>query len=51
VRECKVLVHDVAGQAIDEVLIEDSAARIARIRASDEGRDGVSFFLEKRAPN
>ncbi|WP_322105316.1 enoyl-CoA hydratase/isomerase family protein [Paraburkholderia sp. J41] len=51
VRECKQLVQDIASETIDEALIEDTAARIARIRASDEGREGVSSFLEKRAPN
>ncbi len=50
VRECKQLVQDVASAPIDDALIADTAARIARIRASDEGRDGVSSFLEKRTP-
>ncbi|RAR65155.1 methylglutaconyl-CoA hydratase [Paraburkholderia unamae] len=50
VRECKQLVQDVAGETIDDALIEDTAVRIARIRASEEGRDGVSSFLEKRTP-
>jgi len=50
VRECKQLVQDVAGQTLDAALIEDTAIRIARIRASEEGRDGVSSFLEKRTP-
>lgn len=51
VRECKQLVQDVGGRTIDDALIEDTAARIARIRASDEGREGVSSFLEKRTPS
>jgi len=51
VRECKQLVQDTAGERIDDALIEDTAARIARIRASDEGREGVSSFLEKRPPS
>jgi methylglutaconyl-CoA hydratase len=50
VRECKRLVQDVAGRTLDAALIEDTAARIARIRASEEGREGVASFLEKRAP-
>ncbi len=50
VRECKQLVQDIAGESIDNALIEDTAVRIARIRASEEGRDGVSSFLEKRTP-
>ncbi|CAG4889171.1 enoyl-CoA hydratase/isomerase family protein [Paraburkholderia gardini] len=50
VRECKRLVQDVAGRTLDAALIEDTAARIARVRASEEGREGVASFLEKRAP-
>jgi len=50
VRESKRLVQDVAGRALDEALIDDTAARIAAIRASDEGREGVAAFLDKRAP-
>ncbi|CAN7604040.1 enoyl-CoA hydratase/isomerase family protein [Trinickia sp. LjRoot230] len=51
VRESKRLVQDVAGCALDETLIADTAVRIARIRASDEGREGVAAFLDKRAPS
>ncbi|VVD73149.1 enoyl-CoA hydratase/isomerase family protein [Pandoraea anhela] len=50
VRECKRLVHDFAGRAIDEAAIADTADRIAKIRASAEGREGVRSFLEKRSP-
>ncbi len=51
VRECKQLVLDMAGKAIDDSLISDTADRIAQIRASDEGREGVQSFLEKRKPS
>ncbi|TDV34361.1 methylglutaconyl-CoA hydratase [Paraburkholderia caballeronis] len=51
VRECKRLVQDVAGRTIDAALIEDTANRIANIRASDEGREGVGSFLDKRTPS
>jgi methylglutaconyl-CoA hydratase len=51
VRECKRLVVELADRAIDDVLISDTADRIARIRASDEGREGVRSFLEKRKPS
>jgi methylglutaconyl-CoA hydratase len=50
VRECKRLVIDLASRPIDEALMADTADRIARIRASPEGREGVSSFLEKRKP-
>ena len=51
VRESKRLVQDVAGRAIDDELLALTADRIAQIRASDEGREGVRSFLEKRAPS
>ena len=51
VRACKKLVQDVAGRAIDADLRADTARRIADIRASDEGREGIQSFLGKRAPN
>ena len=50
-RACKQLVKDVAGRAIDAELRADTARRIADIRASDEGREGVQSFLGKRAPS
>lgn len=50
VRACKKLVQDVAGRPIDAALRSDTAQRIADIRASDEGREGVRSFLEKRPP-
>lgn len=50
VKACKQLVHDVAGQPISTALREDTARRIADIRASDEGRAGVQAFLQKRNP-
>ena len=49
-RACKRLVQDVAGRPIDAALRADSARRIADIRASAEGREGVSSFLNKRKP-
>jgi methylglutaconyl-CoA hydratase len=51
VRESKRLVQEVAGRAIDSGLLADTANRIAAIRASDEGREGVRSFLEKRPPS
>ncbi len=49
-RACKALVQDVAGQALDAALREETARRIADVRASDEGREGVQSFLGKRKP-
>ena len=39
-----------AGKPIDRKLIGDTAARIARARASADGKEGVRAFLEKRKP-
>jgi methylglutaconyl-CoA hydratase len=51
VKEAKRLVQDVAGQPLNDALIADTAERIADIRSSDEGKEGVRSFLEKRKPN
>ncbi len=51
VKASKRLVQDLAGRGIDAALRDDTARRIADIRASDEGREGVSAFLAKRDPN
>jgi len=51
VREAKTLVRDVVGQPVTQALLEDTAQRIAGIRASLEGREGVASFLEKRRPS
>ena len=49
--ECKALIGAVAGQPLSAELIEDTAQRIARVRASAEAREGMAAFLEKRRPN
>jgi methylglutaconyl-CoA hydratase len=51
VRACKQLVKDVAGRPVTPELRDDTARRIADIRASDEGREGVQSFLNKRKPS
>ena len=48
VTESKRLVREVVDQPISDALLEDTAQRIARVRASDEGKEGVRAFLEKR---
>jgi methylglutaconyl-CoA hydratase len=51
VKACKQLVQDLSGRPIDQSLRDDTARRIADIRASAEGKEGVQSFLHKRAPN
>jgi len=50
VKEAKRLVQDVAGRPLNDALIADTAVRIADIRSSEEGKEGVRSFLEKRKP-
>ena len=51
VRACKRLVLDVAEREINEQLIATTVESIANIRASNEGREGVQAFLNKRKPS
>ena len=48
---CKKLVQDVAEREINAALIAATVDGIADIRASDEGREGVMSFLQKRKPS
>ena len=50
VKACKRLVQDLAGRDITAELRGETARRIADIRASDEGREGITSFLNKRDP-
>jgi methylglutaconyl-CoA hydratase len=49
-RETKSLIELIDQSDFDQALIEETAARIARVRASDEGKEGIKSFLEKRKP-
>ena len=51
VKLAKELVRDIPGKAVTTELLADTAERIANIRASEEGREGVASFLEKRKPS
>lgn len=51
VKVCKKLVQDVAFVEINDDLVKQTVAGIADIRASDEGKEGVQSFLQKRKPN
>lgn len=51
VKAAKQLVLDVAEVAITPALIAHTVEGIAQIRASEEGKEGVQSFLQKRAPN
>ncbi|KAB2936458.1 MAG: enoyl-CoA hydratase/isomerase family protein [Candidatus Contendobacter sp.] len=47
----KDLIRALADRPVDNALVEDTAQRIARIRATPEAKEGLSAFLEKRSPN
>ena len=49
-RAAKDLIFAVAHRPVDAGLIHDTAERIATVRASSEGREGLAGFLEKRKP-
>ena len=50
VAAAKDLIRAVAGRPIDSHLIADTARRIAERRSSDEAKEGLAAFLEKRKP-
>ncbi len=47
---CMDLMGRLAGRSPSEETLELTSARIAELRASPEGREGLGAFLEKRAP-
>ena len=44
----KELIRAVAQRPVDDALVADTAKRIAEIRVSPEGKEGIAAFLEKR---
>lgn len=46
----KDLIRFVSSGDVDDAMIDDTAQRIAGIRVSPEGREGIASFLEKRKP-
>ena len=47
----KALIRAVDNQPINDTIVEDTAHRIAHLRATPEAREGISAFLDKRQPN
>ena len=47
-RACKKLARDVSGEPISKQLRDETARRIADIRVSEEGKEGLASFLHKR---
>jgi methylglutaconyl-CoA hydratase len=48
--EAKLLIRAVAQRPSDQGVIGDTAKRIARVRATPEGKEGVAAFLAKQKP-
>ena len=51
IADAKQLLRAVAGKEINANLIADTVQRIANSRASEQGREGVQAFLNKRKPS
>lgn len=51
ISEAKQLIAAVVHQTLNEKLSADTAKRIARVRSSADGKEGVGAFLDKRNPN
>lgn len=49
-RAAKALVAEVSNRPINQTLIDHTSARIAAIRVSEEGQEGLQAFLHKRQP-
>jgi methylglutaconyl-CoA hydratase len=47
----KDLIRAVSSGPVDEPMIADTARRIAEIRVSPEGKEGIASFFEKRKPS
>ena len=48
VRAAKSLIKAVAEKEINQDILDETAKRIADIRASEQGKEGLNAFLEKR---
>ena len=46
----KDLIRVVSSGSVDDAMIDDTAKRIAEIRVSPEGKEGIASFLGKRKP-
>jgi methylglutaconyl-CoA hydratase len=47
----KELIRSVSTRPLHQALVADTAKRIAEIRVSPEGKEGIASFLEKRKPS
>jgi methylglutaconyl-CoA hydratase len=47
----KDLIRAIANRPVDHTVVEDTARRIAKLRATPEAAEGLSAFIEKRPPS
>ena len=50
-KKIKELIRAVCNRPLDDALVAATAKRMAEIRVSPEGREGIASFLEKRKPS
>ena len=50
IRAAKKLALDVAFQPFSDTLLQDTSERIAHLRVSTEGQEGLTAFFDKRSP-
>lgn len=51
IADAKDLIQSVTGREIDKDLSHMTAKRLAHVRATTQGKEGLAAFLEKRKPN
>jgi methylglutaconyl-CoA hydratase len=51
IREAKKLIFDVQNKPVSDDLLATTSEKIAKIRVSEQGQDGLNAFLEKRSAN
>ena len=49
--ECKAMLRAFSQHPIDEAILEEAIQRTALSRSSQEGKEGLTAFIEKRKPN
>ncbi len=49
--ETKRLIRDVVTMPIGDQVMNETAARIAKVRATDDAQEGIAAFFEKRKPS
>lgn len=51
IAECKALIRSVSGRPLGPKVVDYTVERIAQVRVSPEGQEGLNAFLQKRKPN